>query len=414
MYTYFKELEHPNDYSFYLQNTFLSYMYDKRVEPYIGDEFFNKYKSLFKELKFADTIISSFNTNFIDMNKVDDYNLYGDLIDYNEDILYHQERIYDDIRNLFGFYRFHLRCVISFYPKYKDRIENIINLLETAIEEINTKSIIEVSRDKYITYTMPNAFYITPSNFLYNSNGMKGHKGGNLLNDYYAIKSDLLENKRIMSGHNKMIDNVETRQFVTSGQFKGYLNLIYKIISIETPKTQAAEKLRKEIFDKEDNHSIDFGYYYELFNKYNGKEGKLESERTYQRKIVKLYLGFLHAQEDFINYLSILNLSNRRSELFKKIIDLTNEDISDILVRFCNFNKIETSLDKNITTSNLNINDFKEYLDKGWIIQIVPKIYYDRYLDDIKVQDLNSYFIDRYLDNIDKKYYEKILINRHK
>ncbi len=91
-------------------------------------------------------------------------------------------------------------------------------------------------------------------------------------------------------------------------------------------------------------------------------------------------------------------------------------DISDILVRFARFNKIETSLDKTITTTSLNaIKEFSEYLKKGWDLQIIPGIVYDQVLDKLTEVDFNSPIINKYLEEELKNYCGKgkVLI-RHK
>lgn len=44
------------------------------------------------------------------------------------------------------------------------------------------------------------------------------------------------------------------------------------------------------------------------------------------------------------------------------------------------------------------IQEFKEYLNHGWSLYIIPKIVYDATLDDVHEMNFSSYFIDCHFD----------------
>ena len=91
--------------------------------------------------------------------------------------------------------------------------------------------------------------------------------------------------------------------------------------------------------------------------------------------------------------------------------------LDDVLVRYCGFHKISSVVDKAITTSSLNaVDDLKLYLDKGWTIDIIPGIVYDRVKDKVEDVNFNSYFVSDILNKSLNEYNGKgkILIKDYK
>ena len=124
-----------------------------------------------------------------------------------------------------------------------------------------------------------------------------------------------------------------------------------------------------------------------------------DPKRSYQSNIIKLVVGHFAAEHDLYNSFRILNDSNNKSKNISNIESITDCYIADVLVRYSGFHKIESQIDKTICSSNLkSIDLFKDYLDKGWNLQLIPAIIYDRYLDEIIEVDFNSYYVEKYLD----------------
>lgn len=122
-----------------------------------------------------------------------------------------------------------------------------------------------------------------------------------------------------------------------------------------------------------------------------------------------------HLAAEIVLYNSFFKINN--SEHKKDVILQINQmDVADTLVRFSGFNKVESNLDRTITTSSLNgIKEFFEYLKKGWNLQIIPGIVYDQELDKLTEVDFNSPIVNKHLDRELNNYCGKgkVLI-RHK
>ena len=77
---------------------------------------------------------------------------------------------------------------------------------------------------------------------------------------------------------------------------------------------------------------------------------------------------------------------------------MTNNDLVDILVRCCGFHKVESKVNKTITTSDVNYEkEFLEYIDKGWNIKFIPPIIIRKDLGIVSVLDVESPLVKRYL-----------------
>ena len=115
--------------------------------------------------------------------------------------------------------------------------------------------------------------------------------------------------------------------------------------------------------------------------------------------MITLITGFLSAETALYSSFNRVNNSLSKRELLTQLRELSRNDIRDVLVRFSGFHKIESIVDKTITTSSLYaIRDFSNYLNAGWNLHIIPGIVYDETEDKLSVVDFNSYFIRKYLD----------------
>ena len=251
--------------------------------------------------------------------------------------------------------------------------------LSYAISDINRLECILIpSKDKIVKCCMPDAWFITPHGYLYNTG--VAHKEGNLTYSFWDIFERLKSEKNISCKENysEKIKDILTRGFVSGIEFRAYANSIYKLPTIYTPHIQKAMELA-------------------------GKN-MTYIERSYQPNIIKLTIGFLDAKSSLYRSFEKLNAAKKKALLAKKLEEFTLHCKEELLIRFAGFHKIE-SCERKITTSSLyGIRDFKEYLDKGWDLYIVPSIGYDKILDEIFEMDLNEYFISNFLDEELKDY----------
>ncbi|HPF83464.1 MAG TPA: hypothetical protein PLV83_04805 [Bacilli bacterium] len=116
-------------------------------------------------------------------------------------------------------------------------------------------------------------------------------------------------------------------------------------------------------------------------------------------------IGHLSAEDSLYKTFAKLNLSNQKIKNIKRIEELTNSYMPDILVRYSGFHKIESQLDKIITISSINeIDEFRGYIDKGWTLQLIPGIIYNQKEDEIIEMNFNSYYVNKYLEKKEKEY----------
>jgi intein/homing endonuclease len=104
-----------------------------------------------------------------------------------------------------------------------------------------------------------------------------------------------------------------------------------------------------------------------------------------------------------------MNTNNPKKE-FKRLNEMTknnpdDRDFRDIFVRCAGFYKIETTLEKTITTSSFTpFEDLPEYLKRGWDVCIIPPIIVNSEKGIISELDMNSLLVERYLERYLEKY----------
>jgi hypothetical protein len=407
MYQYFPEMEH-------LAN-FKTYLLDKSHYTMIGDvsvrniplkeEFINKYRDLLERINYINMLMELVNHN-LEYDPIIYKNLtYEEIIEFNEYILkFNEEKKYENIINIknwsfieflstYGHYSFYL-CKLFPDSKYLKKSNHILVKELTELVDKNTIKI-QPNSNETIEFIWPNAWYITPNGFLYNTNGKRGHKGGNLIYEFESIKHTLENQGNIRNiCYSERIKKILESGYILYDEFDDYCHSKYDLITVDTPdilRVRETHKKYLEYFEdmKEEEHDLFCHLSYFKLHLY---------KKSYQKNLITLITGYYAAEESFHNSFAKLNESNKKPELLEKILDLSKDCLEDILVRYSDFSKIETC-EKKITTSSMNgIKEFKLYLEKGWDLYIVPKIIYDKENDDIFEMDFNSYFIDKYFD----------------
>lgn len=223
--------------------------------------------------------------------------------------------------------------VYNYSQKYNDIEQKYIK----ALAELNTLTTIQKPKEKQNIY-LSDAWYILPNNHLYNT-GKDCHKGTDLTYAYRDIKENIanLETNKASLYYQKLAKDIEKRGYVKSTEFQFYLNYI----------NQPCYLTRKN-----------------------------KVPVTYERHTVKIVTGIVYAHAYFYDFFERLSKLHSDSKLeISKLEGLTNKYIPDILVRCCGFHKVESSLNKKITTSALNYEtSFIEYIEKGWDIDFIPPI----------------------------------------
>ena len=238
-----------------------------------------------------------------------------------------------------------------FYSMYNNEEDLLMmNNIDSAILDLKNYTLLLYNENTIDNVYQPDYWYITPNNYLYNvglyknTNGeLIGHKSRDISRAYkrmcYQISKDnkLFDNFELSNKYFLESNEIEKREYITSDQFRYYLNYISK------PKYMSFQ----------DGEPI-----------------------TYEKKTINIILGIINAYGSFYRFYEELFMSvNNINDEIEKINNWTRNDIKDILVRCCGFHKIESIVDKTITTSIVNYEDeFYEYLQKGWKINFVPPI----------------------------------------
>lgn len=206
-------------------------------------------------------------------------------------------------------------------------------------DEIENEPKIDIYYEgKIEKYTIPNSYYINNLGLLYNCFGKDGHKEANLKYAYNLIKDDFYSKKYITLSQNKTMSMEEI--------LKREINNLKRIISFGSINNMdVMNYLHLNCVDINDS------------------------------LLMKLIIGIITSKTNLLKKFIELkhNSSNAIKEL-EKIIEESNDDLNDILVRYVGFHKINSTVDKTITTSSLDLYSFKEYFDKGYSIDVVPKI----------------------------------------
>lgn len=255
-------------------------------------------------------------------------------------------------------------------------------------EPNNFKSLLnksyEGNKEDLFNYIWPNSWYITPNGYLYNSGGEESHKEGNLVYPYDKVKKAI----------NNEIDIIY--DFIGNPIENTLNNIPYTI-----PTGPSLEDI-KQILNR---GYITYGELIFYTNKIGyfpdgiTKDDMME-DISNQESLIKIVVGHMAAASSFYSAFTKLNATQNPIESLKTLKEVTANDLDDILVRFCGFHKISYQDKKTITTTSYEIESiFREYLNQGWNVELVPKIYYDKHDKEIKETNLDSGFITRYLDD---------------
>ncbi len=401
MIKYYKELEKPNDFTLPLIETKFDSQNYKYIEiDKLPLEFFDKYEYLLRAMKDIHFLMMT-----IDLEQISnrlrakwgqtdweytrknwelwhaDYGTLSELTEIKEEMsgLKIKLETTTDIISTIQFYDTVMSKIIYLCPDIADEWKKIYLLLVTAVKDITTYTHIKYGKDAHHTcdardVKLPNAWYITSYGDLYNTGGPKGHKETNLIYSYQEIKHMLLENKSMVGIANAKLQEkfqINNNGYIDSSDFQSYLNYKFDFSFVPT-------SARSRYFDR----------------------------KSYNSRIVKTILGVISVQASFYRFFESMQeyTSNPNHELYK-LKDMTDDQIGDILVRCAGCYKIETSLNKTITTSSLTpFQDLYEYIIRGWDVCIIPPIIVSREEGIVKELDINSPIVETYIEKGTQKY----------
>lgn len=368
MIKYFKELENREDYYLALVNVEdngRKEVYDYRIPL----SFIEKYSEIFKQ---GDLLVNIFNRFNIDewFNR-NIYNNYENACSASSEFESIKEEIYwilvdykkininsKDIEN----YLYLLKRISSLFtdllPHNNEFYLMFNEKIKSALLDLNSIKTIDYESDKVDNIYQPDAWYITPNGFLYNE-GKYGHKSRDLAFNYKRIISSIcsnscFENHEISNEYFIKASDMKNKGYITAGQFQLFLNYISQPSYLE----------------KVDGISV-----------------------TRDRNINQLVIGIVNAQGCLYKFFEDLCIYTDDPIIeIRKLIEMTNNDIGDILVRCCGFHKVESTQTKTITTSLINYeSEFSDYINNGWTIRFIPPIIINK--DKKNIEEYDSDFL---------------------
>lgn len=398
MVSYFKELENLDNYYLDLINTRSYYKsdIDLKILPL---DFFEKYRQLFLKIKMFDLLFENNNkekklylnseidcsdipfewiySSFINGHELDNYNLSKNGInkinylkdeyskrykgnDFIADFEIYFGAIYDQFLYSDKGLTCSKNCIYNYLSsakiisKYQDKLSiDDEKLFDDALNYIrNYKFQIPYKNFESIRMYLPNSWYITPYNHLYNTMGKDGHKEANLIYPFYysIVRDDDVSNPYDCL---KEAKKILEQGFVDKITFDHYTNLIYDFITVYPESYYQLSDLEKMRY-------------------------RMMHKKTYNPKIVKLIVGIISAQAGLFSF--FYNLKNNSCDYNNDLNFIKQFTLDEILVRCCGFHKISSICNKTITTSCINYEEvFEEYIRKGWTIDFIKPIILNPY-----------------------------------
>lgn len=211
--------------------------------------------------------------------------------------------------------------------KYIKGIENRYNYDLKLLDE----------KGKNVTIIFPDSWYILPNETLYNTEC--GHKGSLLVID------------------EKIISHMLKKGWKVEPLYEHYIELREKIVA-------------NGFSEKEFNEYISYDYKTRYLDETH------DVKTSHDENILNHIISIIDAKIYFYKFFNDLQKYTADPyEEYKKIIHMTNDNITDILVRCCHFHKIESKMDNMITTSCVDYEDeFIEYIERGYKIEFVLPI----------------------------------------
>lgn len=410
MVRYFKELENPNDYYLDLINTRLYRKTDIDLEV-LPLEFFEKYNHLFLKIENFDLLFEINHkrkklylnsdidcsdiplewaySSFINGHGLEDTNLSKNGIDkmnylkreyskkykgknFGDDFEKYFMAIYDQFLYSDNGINCSKDCIFNYLSsakimaKYQNKLSKDDEMLfDDALNYIRNYKI-EIPHKNFepIRIYLPNSWYITPYNHLYNTMGADGHKEANLIYPFYysIIRDDEVCNPYVLLEHAKRILE---QGFIDKVAFDHYTNLIYDFSTIYPEN-----------------------YYH--FTDLEKMRYRMLHKKTYNPRIVKLIAGIESAHAGLFSFFN--HLKNNSCDYYSDLDFIKQFNLDEILVRCCGFHKISSICDKTITTSCINYEkEFEEYIRKGWTIDFVKPIILNLYTK--RVEEYSNEFL---------------------
>lgn len=125
------------------------------------------------------------------------------------------------------------------------------------------------------------------------------------------------------------------------------------------------------------------------------------NHRIYDPKITMISIGMIELRQDLFDLFERLELyTDSPKDNLRRIIEITNNNYLDVLIRCCGVSKITSSPYNSIVTSLLTAkDDFSEYLEKGYNVCFIPPIIINKKTRMVEELNMDSPIINKYIRN---------------
>lgn len=385
MIKYYEELENRKKYYLPLVDRYIRNQ--THVDCNLPITFYKKYEELFylakkilKEIENIndELIYQKFKLGLIEYDELYCITFFNELKDNKEIMEFEKNMICNSAYSCIDYFETMikiLRALSYVFKEKKEYYKNLIRQYEIGLNEIKKCNTITYNNsNKIVKEYLPDIWYITAYNDLYNPTGPLGkdisHKEASLVYPYARVKDAIREKRSLQNRLNEIeIERLKIikNNYITGNQFRRYLNYIYEIPVNPTMSNK---------------------------NMYG-------ISNTHIQSIVQIVKGIVSAEMSFYSF--FVNLQKYTDNPIKeldKLIDMTNNDICDIFVRCCGGHKIDSMHDRKIVTSCLLYEkEFYNYINKNWVIDFISPIIINREKGIIEELNMNSVLVKKYLEN---------------
>ena len=227
------------------------------------------------------------------------------------------------------------------------------DLKKEALEAINylegLRVVLREEREGLIYFKLPNAWYITPYEHLYNTMGPNGHGEANLNHPIRNLKyGKELYGHYGIKDYNSYLESINDNirdGYITGMEYFEFLHMRYKLPGLNDERYYSVNS----------NRDL-FCHDFEI--------------KSYNKRIVNTIIGIKSAHAGLYKFYDFLYEHSCDYEADLKLLE--EYTIDDILVRCCGFHKISSVIDQTITTTSANYEkEFAEYIARGWHVDYI-------------------------------------------
>ncbi len=301
----------------------------------------------------------SLNNNLDYLNKLDSYEKdkntiidYGKLmsrsIDTIED-LFREDKILVDKWKIF-FAISNRANLLKMQGRLPKDLEVRVNEIKDYIYNYN----IYVTDRDFLLYNMElyNSWFITPYNHLFNTLGYyKAHEVSNLRSYYYNLLDSIasMDEVKIYETYKSCLESIKDRldkHWITVLDYSSTFNLRWKCFILQLEDYY--------LLDRYEKIGYDYG-----------------TGKCYDKKIIDIYNGLNSAQGAIYEF--FYELKKNSNDFERDLKTVKSLCFIDVLVRCCGLHKVESKVEKTITTSCIKWKEeFSEYIKNGWKIVFIP------------------------------------------